>query len=366
MTEPPDFPDLFLETYRATVLSILIFAIADVRELTRKKQLEGSEQVLNLPLAGTDFCELFRNNMEALQRKLRSNEFKALSFIMERHDDAYWEASDLHFLGDDKASQECVYSISTNSRRKEVFLAFRGSITMEDWFKDAKMFFGEVPNPLEGDGQPETLAIHLGYKDYLYGKDVSSENNKSKIQTILEQVGYLLHEHPDYKLYATGHSLGAALAVLASFEAAAKFGRPDCPVTCIAIANPRVAGSRYRTAFQSLEKEHTLRCLVVHNDLDLVPLQPDRLFACDFFRKDFCQCGIQLRLAKKSYTINYVGSQDDTPPMRLARKWTHLFISLSCSVRMAANHNFREYLDRLLTQKEELSKLYLDDLYNDM
>jgi hypothetical protein len=83
---------------------------------------------------------------------------------------------------------------------------------MKDWITDAKIVTGDLENPLydandtSKDAQPEYLAIHIGFRDYLYGQE--TQGGKRKIDVILEQVQALMESYPDYCLYVTGHSLG--------------------------------------------------------------------------------------------------------------------------------------------------------------
>jgi len=292
---------------------------------------------------------------------------------------------------------QCVYAISTNSARQRIILSFRGSITMNDWLTDAKMICGEIPNPLvahrdhdddnEDEDQPDKLTVHMGFRDYLYGnapsilteplqklkkqisetggsKHSQDKKEKNKIETIMDQLKVIMEENPSYRLYITGHSLGGALSVLTSLEAAARFGERDRPVTCVAVANPRVGDAGFRAAIQTLERQGRLRCLVVHNHLDLVPLRPDNIFSGHCRHVRFVQQGVQLKLYKHEFDT-YYHSGNETCLERTCSRLKHQIMILCCCVRMAEQHNYREYLNRLIAQKEELSKLFLHDLYRD-
>ena len=81
------------------------------------------------------------------------------------------------------------------------------------------------------------------------GKDANAPVNKyTEIVTKLKPI---FEENPDYRLYVTGHSLGAALAVLFAVEAAGstKHSIPK-PVTCINFASPKVGNVNFRSCFQ--------------------------------------------------------------------------------------------------------------------
>lgn len=213
-----------------------------------------------------------------------------------------------------------------------------------------------------------------GDDDIMVPKDMSPSNQhfaeyksnpkKNKIDVILDQVEKMLVANPGYKLYITGHSLGGALALLASLEAAARFATPEIPVTCVTIANPRVGDDRFRVAIQTLEKEKKLRCLTVHNGMDLVPSMPNRMCRGDWCNPNkFCFVGMQLILKEHNFTIKYHSEAKDTKAEELGAEMKRILIVFCCWIGMAKQHNYREYLDRLVAQKDTLSKLSLNDLY---
>jgi len=61
--------------------------------------------------------------------------------------------------------------------------------------------------------------VHSGFHEYLFKMNKRTE--KTRIETIMEQVKSELRENPGYQLYVTGHSLGGALSTLYGFFAAA-------------------------------------------------------------------------------------------------------------------------------------------------
>lgn len=430
------FPNLFVETLESTLSSIMVFTVADVRQLVRDKQQmtirrddttrhvddelqqplnnnisdddNNNNKLLSLPISAQDVIEFLDENKEMLKSQLRSNEFKTVEIMLARDflttHDIHLNHLTIHHFEDENANNECVYGISTYTDKKQVAVTFRGSITMQDWRVDAKLVSGDLANPLYNNNadnreeeQPEFVGCHRGFRDYLYGNDQdpllppvhkvmkkglsiarrnddetpnsnadnsSTSPKKRKIDLILDQIGDLLDKNPGYSLYITGHSLGGALALLLSLEAAVRFGTRTLPVTCVSIANPRVGDKRFRGAIQSLERQRKLRCLLVHNFLDLVPSMPNRLCRGDFCRPNhFCQPGMHLVLNNTSFSINY--SKADSRWNQFEMEAQRIFITCLCWVRMAEQHNYRKYLDRLIAQKEALSRVYLNDLYKE-
>jgi hypothetical protein len=399
-----EFPNVFREAFVAAVGSVMVFTIADVRDLARTTDnFVNGDRMLDLPLPMTELRCVLRENDSLLQQKLKSNHYDPIRFLSEDYMDnnfPEWNVDSytggiIHHFGDDNALHECVHVVHTSPHSKQVVLTFRGSITAQDWMTDATLVSGQLANPLfeqedyDDDDQPEFLGVHVGFRDYLYGnapsllpesvhvklkemrKDISNNNNKeqgeekpAKIKVILEQVQELMDQYPDYTLCITGHSLGGALAQLACLEAAVQFGQEGRPVTCITIASPRVGDHHFRGAIQTLEQGKRLRFLAVRNSFDLVPLAPNRFCRCDFCRpNEFCQPGVQLKLSATTFVTEYHFGKRDTRWEEFRRELLHLVILVGCCIRMAEQHNYRTYLDRLLAQKDELSKLYLNDLY---
>ena len=211
--ETPPGPSIFEMASNMTVGSIAVFLLADLRKLAKKRVLlvdeeagiDDNDLMLRLPFkAGDSIADIWSRNQQIIKRKMRADQYKTLAYFVERlaeERDAYpelWETQ-CEYVGDEKASNECVYSIHTNAVRKRIVVVFRGSITLKDWFQDSKSAFGEIKNPLYGIdhssggskshegmddmGQPEMLPLHLGFLEYLYGskfplsvpfKDISS------------------------------------------------------------------------------------------------------------------------------------------------------------------------------------------------
>lgn len=108
------------------------------------------------------------------------------------------------------------------------------------------------------------LYFHAGFYDYVFArtKDDTDPVNLRKYDEVLGDVRALLSRHPGYKLYVTGHSLGAALATLVSFYFACEADLPK-PIMCINYASPRVGDYNFRLAVQHLEETHQLRLVRV-------------------------------------------------------------------------------------------------------
>lgn len=127
------------------------------------------------------------------------------------------------------------------------------------------------------------------------------QNGSSKFDEIVAHLQDLQEEFPGYAIYTTGHSLGAALATVFSFQWAAlgvssidekKDGDDDDPstaaiqppsppsivppITCINFASPMVGNLAFETVFRDLESQGRIRCLRVTNHFDIFTQLPDR------------------------------------------------------------------------------------------
>lgn len=111
------------------------------------------------------------------------------------------------------------------SATKRVIVCFRGTATLKDLEIDAEGHLVDCDNPINPDSN-EKLGVHQGFHKYLNGAPKGRNGGKdldevSKYSKIMSQLSMIFHQYPDYRLYVTGHSLGASLAQLFAMEAAA-------------------------------------------------------------------------------------------------------------------------------------------------
>jgi len=182
------------------------------------------------------------------------------------------------------------------------------------------------------------------------------------------------------QLYVTGHSLGAALATLFAFQAAAE---PDFmipkPVSLFSVAGPYVGDISFRSAHQLLESLGKLRHLRITNHKDLVTTVPKMSFCWKWWDPIshvgalFKHAGVNLRLLEGSAPFEvafpmvrtgYFSSTVD----ELVRGWDQsLFTNFSWNptdLWKWPYHSLREYSKRTEEHKASLDMLYLNDLYS--
>ena len=189
---------------------------------------------------------------------------------------------------------------------------------------DASERMMEIPNPLlpAGDDdrpftvpQKKHVEVHTGFYDYLFSTknadaaDAAAAAGSStttiksnKYQQILDHLYSLVETYPGYRILATGHSMGAALAMLYTFFAAATSdSRIPKPIICICFAPPRIGNIKLSRAFQELELQGKILNLRVVNDKDVIPQMPSRLSLTTvaFPGRIYRPIGMELRLYAK-------------------------------------------------------------------
>ena len=201
---------------------------------------------------------------------------------------------------------------------KRIGVTFRGSVTVRDWMVDANQLQTVVEDPTvpkvarsQRFLSRQTVALHSGFYHYLFAKVGKSDGTMdTKYQIILNHLRSLLKEREGYHLEVTGHSLGGALATMFSFFAACEDWMPL--IICLSFAAPRVGNIKFRRAFHRMEETGRIQHLRVVNQMDPVPLLPDRLnwLTAIFPAHCFRHVGIQLRLyPKKKSTETFYRSR---------------------------------------------------------
>ncbi|MDT5319685.1 MAG: triacylglycerol lipase [Mycobacterium sp.] len=135
---------------------------------------------------------------------------------------------------------------------RTAFVSFRGTQDLADWLQD----FDAVPEnyaPIAGFGQ-----VHDGFQDVY---QLVRGNIAANLTTACADCDQIL---------VTGHSLGAALAVLAAPDIVSKMPPNTIEPRLITFAGPRVGLPDFATAFNAAIES----CFRVVNFLDIVPHVP--------------------------------------------------------------------------------------------
>jgi len=268
---------------------------------------------------------------------------------------------------DDKHQEhELVYAVAVDDINKRVTLVFRGTDNelsfYSNWTTNAYVAKTTVdlPDQLKGKVDFETVNLHSGFYNYLFSAtfDDTDDPEKTKIDEIMDDVKPLLAANPDYKLYVTGHSLGAAMSGLVSFFLACDTDIPK-PVTCINFASPRIGDWNYLNAVQVLEQTHQLRFCRLNNDKDSIAAIP---------MYNYYHAGFQVRLYKPEDATAAAAALlppeitypkvVDSPWNKWGRTWGN---SLFASLNLAYDHG--DYRERIEANRSALEAVSLNDLY---
>ncbi len=272
---------------------------------------------------------------------------------------------------EDEYDDECTWAITINHLKKRIAVVFRGSTVKGDWRADFSLNFTDMKLHGPKSTDPVIGKVHQGFYHYLYGdtKLGSDQRTICKAETILGELQALFIKHNDYKLYVTGHSLGAALSTLFSFRAAYDSGIPIKPVMNISFASPYVGNWEFRKRFQELEKEGKIRHLRVSNEDDIVPLAPNVGLHWGF-PVLYKHVGLNIKLYRNEGCFRKSFLQISFPKpgsyvSGISRAWDNNILGgITC--RSPANHSCVEYRERLEAAKNELCNLpSIEALYQD-
>jgi len=287
--------DLHTEADLMLDISLLIYTYAQIRQFARKsaKRYIGEERLLDdEEITGKEILEYAKSNKDVLRKDLKNDHktsyyYQTLLNLVNRFDKAknVWtyqeqikvakmQEAKVVVFDDKDAKTEIVHGITVNEEAKRIAIVFRGSATPYDWFKKFQVSTTVRPNPLRGKPyQPEEIALHHGYSDYLLNPN--DEGGTSKYENIVTELKALCTQYPGFSVYCTGHSLGGALSTLAAFYLAIESDTViPKPIRCISVASPMLGDWRWRNAFMWAEKEGLLRQLRITNDGDIVPRVP--------------------------------------------------------------------------------------------
>ncbi|CAK7902145.1 putative lipase Lih1p [[Candida] anglica] len=154
---------------------------------------------------------------------------------------------------------------------KRIVLVFRGTASSRDWIGNLE-FIPIVYEPISVGPRCDDCTVHKGFYNFL---------RENCMEIILRAHG-LIQDNPDYKLVVTGHSLGAALTLLAGVELQLL---GDDPLV-ISFGSPRIGNGGLAKYINKIFETGTTKyrisedgCITkgyirVAHDGDIVPLLP--------------------------------------------------------------------------------------------
>ena len=205
-----------------------------------------------------------------------------------------WDVSPFRTASDDTDVHFAVaVSKKAYGRTHPTILAFRGSQTKTDWKTNFSASLVPFDKKDKGTDPKTVPSVHKGFERYAAmvlrtPMDLDGDGKKEMAASYLKQ-------HPDRRLYLTGHSLGGAVASLVA-ERLVEKGIPKAQVPVITFGAPAVGNKAFADGYG---KRIDLTRVVT--SLDPVPgsLQT-------FFGGDFTQFG---KVVKFDLSKNYSGYQ---------------------------------------------------------
>jgi len=193
--------------------------------------------------------------------------------------------------------------ITISDTHRRICVVFRGSESKSDWYYDLSF----VKTQLHDD-----VYVHGGFHKQLH-------NDNMYVQ-LTEELKQLIGKYPNYEIYITGHSLGAALSTLYGYEISREISNT---ITVVSFASPRVGNTPFKTAFDA---QSNLIHYRVSNKRDIVTAAPNI---------NFTHVGINITLTDNKYKVYY---KYDYP-------WYYFTFFTCWSI---GDHSIDVYLRRLL------------------
>ena len=122
--------------------------------------------------------------------------------------------------------------------RRDIVFAYRGTATCLEWLENLRFALTELSDSCSSWVGSKPM-VETGFLSLYRSKMVGWLSLK---QTIREEVSRLLHSYTGepLSLTITGHSLGAALAILTAYDIKMTFEQRAPPVTVVSFGGPRV------------------------------------------------------------------------------------------------------------------------------
>ena len=170
-------------------------------------------------------------------------------------------------------STDLQVGVTISETHKRISVVFRGSESKYDWYYDLSLFKINLH---------DDVWVHGGFYKQLHNEDMYEKLKKDVVD--------LLAENPDYQVYVTGHSLGAALSTLFGYELSKEIQNN---IVVISFASPRVGNPAFRTKF---DQQKNLTHYRISNEQDIVTAAP---------MINFQHVGTNICLKKDRYDVFY-------------------------------------------------------------
>ncbi|KAI4310377.1 hypothetical protein MLD38_035358 [Melastoma candidum] len=160
--------------------------------------------------------------------------------------------------------------------RRDVVIAYRGTVTCLEWLENFRANLSCL-NDRDGPNRGDDLGctqpmVESGFLSLYTSR---TANRQSLRETVREEVARLVEKYGGVEdvplsLTITGHSLGAALAILTAYDVKKLLARKRVAITVISFGGPRVGNK----SFQRQLEEQGVRVLRIVNSEDPVTRMP--------------------------------------------------------------------------------------------
>ncbi|KAK7382846.1 hypothetical protein VNO80_01959 [Phaseolus coccineus] len=155
----------------------------------------------------------------------------------------------------------------TRLGRRDIVVAFRGTVTCLEWLENLRVFLTQLPGLVKGEDDVGPM-VQKGFLS-LYTSKTTPHGSLQEM--IRKEIGRVIQRYTNepLSLTLTGHSLGAALAILSAYDITATFNNAPM-VTVISFGGPRVGNESFRNQLE----QKGIKILRIVNSDDVVTKVP--------------------------------------------------------------------------------------------
>ncbi|XP_010559205.1 PREDICTED: phospholipase A(1) DAD1, chloroplastic-like [Tarenaya hassleriana] len=224
--------------------------------------------------------------------------------------------------------------------RRDIVISFRGTATCLEWLENLQVTLTHLPEGSGTHGSGSGPMVESGFLSlYTSGTHSLRDMVRNEISRLLQSYG----DEP-LSLTITGHSLGAALAILTAYDVKTTFNRAPM-VTVISFGGPRVGN---RSFGELLERQGTKVLRIVNSD-DLITKLPG-VVVVDKDEEDRCNSrNVETATALTSTLPGWIQKRVEDTPWAYAEVGQELRLSSRYSpyvnsINVATCHELKTYL----------------------
>ncbi|KFK22257.1 phospholipase a1- chloroplastic-like [Arabis alpina] len=251
--------------------------------------------------------------------------------------------------------------------RREIVIALRGTATLLEWSENFRPNLVCMPEPKPEKSDPTRPKVECGFNS-LY--TTCSQHGTSLAGSLIEEIKRLvdLYAGEELSISVTGHSLGAAIALLAADDIATRVNYAP-PVSVFSFGGPRVGNREFADRLDSKE----VKVLRVVNSQDVVTKVPGIFSDNKNNQGQKSQGGIMEMVERNNpWAYSHVGAElrvdmkmspylkpnADVACCHDLEAYLHLvdgFLASNCPFRTNAKRSLRKLLDE---QRPNVKALY--------